>query len=123
MSLGELIAVAVTVVLALIAAFWGLLSILFRQSQERIAEKFEALEKSNAERFSVLEKSNQEKFAVLDQSTKELARLEKEFLNFKADLPNQYVRREDYIRNQAVMESKLDAIANLLMTGGNNVKC
>lgn len=39
------------------------------------------------------------------------ARLERDFLRFQADLPLQYVRREDYVRNQTVIEAKLDAIA------------
>nr|WP_285442828.1 hypothetical protein [Burkholderia glumae] len=37
--------------------------------------------------------------------------LERDFLKFQADLPLQYVRREDYVRNQTVIEAKLDAIA------------
>ncbi|KVN33309.1 hypothetical protein WJ63_04800 [Burkholderia pyrrocinia] len=39
------------------------------------------------------------------------ARLERDFLKFQADLPLQYVRREDYVRNQTVIEAKLDAVA------------
>lgn len=38
--------------------------------------------------------------------------LEREYLRFLADLPVQYVRREDYIRGQTVIEAKLDAIAS-----------
>ncbi|MBJ3229777.1 hypothetical protein JGB83_23460, partial [Salmonella enterica subsp. enterica serovar Stanley] len=35
---------------------------------------------------------------------------EREFLEFRADLPLHYVRREDYLRGQAVLEAKLDAL-------------
>ncbi len=38
------------------------------------------------------------------------SRLEREFLEFRADLPLHYVRREDYLRGQAVLEAKLDAL-------------
>lgn len=38
-------------------------------------------------------------------------RIERELLTLKADLPLNYVRREDYIRGQSVLESKLDALA------------
>lgn len=38
----------------------------------------------------------------------------KEFMRFKADLPLNYVRREDYIRGQTVIEAKLDALYNKL---------
>ena len=95
-----MIGFGITLFLALIGAFWVLLSMLFRQSQDQIAEKFAAFDKSNSE-----------KFAALEESTKELARLEKEFLVFQRDLPLYYVRREDYVRNQSVIESKLDALA------------
>ena len=37
--------------------------------------------------------------------------MEKEFLIFQRDLPLHYVRREDYVRNQTVIESKLDSLA------------
>ena len=32
----------------------------------------------------------------------------------KADLPLHYVRREDYIRGQSLIEAKLDALGNKL---------
>ena len=38
------------------------------------------------------------------------SKLEREFLEFRAELPLHYVRREDYLRGQAVLEAKLDAL-------------
>lgn len=50
--------------------------------------------------------------------------LERDFLNWKADLPIQYVRHEDYVRNQTVIEAKLDglrlSIENQYLKGKNN---
>ena len=40
-----------------------------------------------------------------------LQALDRDFMQWKAELPLQYVRREDYIRNQTVIEAKLDAVA------------
>lgn len=37
--------------------------------------------------------------------------LERDFLKHLAELPVHYVRREDYVRGQTVIEAKLDAIA------------
>jgi hypothetical protein len=37
-------------------------------------------------------------------------RVERELLNLKADLPLHYVRREDYIRGQSILEAKLDGL-------------
>lgn len=45
---------------------------------------------------------------------KQLRQFEKEFLTFQRDMPIQYVRREDYIRGQTVIESKLDAVYSKL---------
>lgn len=81
----ELIGFAVT----LISAFWALLALLFKQFESSITRQFVALE----------------------EDAKEWARLEREFLVFQRDLPLNYVRREDYVRNQSVIESKLDALA------------
>lgn len=41
-------------------------------------------------------------------------RIERDLLQMKADMPLQYVRREDYIRGQSVIEAKLDAVASKL---------
>ena len=40
--------------------------------------------------------------------------LERDFLSFKADLPMQYVMRDDYIRGQSIIEAKLDGLADKL---------
>ena len=41
-----------------------------------------------------------------------LHELEKDFLVFQREMPIQYVRRDDYIRGQSVIEAKLDALYN-----------
>ncbi|OAE45761.1 hypothetical protein A7J58_12305 [Enterobacter cloacae] len=55
-----------------------------------------------------------ERFEALEVARRETeigwTRLEREFLEFRADLPLHYVRREDYIRGQAILEAKLDAV-------------
>ena len=33
-------------------------------------------------------------------------------MKFQADLPLHYVRREDYVRGQSVLEAKLDGLAD-----------
>lgn len=43
-------------------------------------------------------------------STQEIHRLDRDLMQMKADMPLHYVRREDYIRGQTVIEAKLDAI-------------
>jgi hypothetical protein len=90
------------------------------------------VEKRLDERFSSQEKSRQEtrhhwdeRFSGLETAAKQEAQrwqqVERELLQLKADLPLQYVRREDYVRNQSVIEAKLDGLAvrieNALLKG------
>ncbi|BCU88711.1 MULTISPECIES: hypothetical protein [Yersinia pseudotuberculosis complex] len=65
------------------------------------------IEKRLAERFATLESARK-------RSEEGWNRLEREFLEFRADLPLAYVRREDYIRGQTVIEAKLDALYSKL---------
>ncbi|HYG91192.1 MAG TPA: hypothetical protein VD978_33615 [Azospirillum sp.] len=51
------------------------------------------------------------RFSAVESAAKDLQQLEKDFLTWRAELPLQYVRREDYVRNQTVLEAKLDALA------------
>lgn len=74
----------------------GIAKWLFSKAEERQAARFASLEQS------------------LQQSASNWGELEKEFMRFKADLPLNYVRREDYIRGQTVIEAKLDALYNKL---------
>ena len=41
-------------------------------------------------------------------------RIERELLELRAELPVQYVRREDYVRGQTIIESKLDSLYSKL---------
>ncbi|MDK9603490.1 hypothetical protein [Lelliottia wanjuensis] len=63
-----------------------------------------------------IEKRLNERFQALEDARKDAefswTRLEREFLEFRADMPLNYVRREDYIRGQTVIEAKLDALYN-----------
>ena len=49
-----------------------------------------------------------------ERTNERLTELEKRFLESKAELPLHYVRREDYIRGQSILEAKFDAIYNKL---------
>lgn len=53
---------------------------------------------------------------AMERSSAQWQSLEREMLQMKADMPLQYVRREDYIRGQSVIEAKLDAVASKLET-------
>lgn len=83
-------------IVSLMLSFMGFLSaagkILLTQIEKRLSERFDALEHAR------------------QQSEISWSRLEREFLEFRADMPLNYVRREDYIRGQTVIEAKLDSL-------------
>jgi hypothetical protein len=58
-------------------------------------------------RLDVIEQSNKDGAEQWRQVERDLARL-------RAELPLEYVRRDDHIRTQSVIESKLDALASKL---------
>lgn len=97
----------VTGIASVIAAFalmvWAFGMILVRQFKAQLDQRFTSIQLD-------LTKRAQEETKVADQ----LRDFEREFLTFQRDMPLQYVRREDYIRGQTVIESKLDAVYSKL---------
>ncbi|MGN7832648.1 hypothetical protein ACTJI2_13660 [Pseudoxanthomonas sp. 22568] len=85
----------ITIVLSVIGAFAGLGKLLLMQFDRRMDERFSKLEKES------------EKLA---KESGEWRRFERMYLVDKAELAEKYVRREDYIRGQSVIEAKLDAL-------------
>lgn len=59
-------------------------------------------------------------------TAQQLTQLEREFLEWKAEMPLQYVRREDYVVGQSVIQARLDAlyskveVVQLQTKGGGN---
>lgn len=51
-----------------------------------------------------------QRFTQLENGTKEVARIERDFLEWKSTMPMTYVLRDDYVRNQTVIEAKLDSV-------------
>lgn len=95
--------------------------LLVHQFKEHVDEKFKAMEEARKassehwdEQFGKMEEARNasskhwdDQFGKLDNTARQL---ETDFLKFKADLPLHYVRREDYVRGQTVIESKIDAV-------------
>ena len=57
-----------------------------------------------------LTKHLDEKLTKLGKDAESWRTVERDLMQLKIDLPERYVRREDYIRNQTVIEIKLDGI-------------
>ncbi len=103
----------ITVGMAVIAAIWGgglfLVKVIARQQEASLKEKFSLL---NVSIKSMGDELTKEKEAT--------QRLERQLLEFKAELPRDYVRREDYVREYGTLHVKLDnlrlEIQNFMMS-------
>lgn len=86
-------------------------SLLLAQVERRLDERFESLQKTRDESRGVC----LNRFASIDRERREeiaqWQRVERDLLALRAELPLHYVRREDYVRGQTVVEAKLDALA------------
>ena len=97
-----------------LGALWGVVRQGLAQSQRHIEERLalqdtarEAHHRALAGRLDGIEAVNREEAA-------QWQRIERDLLRMQAEIPLHYVRREDYIRGQSVIEAKLDALGSKL---------
>lgn len=90
----------VLLLLAFFGACAGAGKMLLGQTQRHLDDRFTVL----AERLDGIEASSREEAQRWRQ-------VERELMELKSSLPLHYVRREDYIRGQSVIEAKLDGLA------------
>jgi len=99
--------VAVAICIAVIGGFWAIAKLLMIQTFKQLDIRFAVQDE--------LRTKSQEHWEIRLNQIESLARVtEKDLLLMRGDLPNLYVRREDYIRGQTVIESKLDAVYSKL---------
>ncbi|MDN5924358.1 MAG: hypothetical protein L0H70_05100, partial [Xanthomonadales bacterium] len=55
-----------------------------------------------------------DRFAMLMEEARAWRKTERNLADLRAHVGEHYMRREDYFRNQSVMEAKLDALADKL---------
>lgn len=89
LSIQELVGLLAT----MIGAFWGMGKALIAQTNRQIDIQFAAISE------------------MLQKQQEFDRRLERELMELKSSLPLEYVRREDYIRGQSLIEAKLDGLA------------
>ena len=99
---------ALTLVLASAGA---LARLLIGQFERRLDERFTQQEASRAEAQKLWRAKFESLETAAANEAREWQRIERDILTLKADLPLNYVRREDYIRNQTIIEAKIDGLA------------
>ena len=100
----------ILLLMAFIASVWAGFGVLLAQVDKRLDGRFTALDEARKSGQSHWDRQ----FAALaEQNLREVQgwqQLERDFLGWKAEMPIQYVRREDYVRNQTIIEAKLDQL-------------
>lgn len=98
-----------TWLVGLLISFFGVVwvfgKLLLKQIEKRLDERFATQETARTEAQAHWEN----RFLQLET----LARAtDREMLLMRGDLPDKYTRREDTIRNQSVLEARMDALMN-----------
>lgn len=88
------------VVAAGMALLFGFGQVLLAQIEQRLAARHEQVTRH----LDTIEAAGREEAG-------RIARVERELLEMKADLPMRFVQRDDYIRGQSVLEAKMDSLA------------
>lgn len=112
-------------VASLLGVFTGVITALVKlllwQFEKRLGERFAAQEEARKAASSHWEENFTKMLDRQDKDAQALAELERSFLRFKAHLPIDYVRREDWASGQSVILAKLDGLAlryeNILLKG------
>lgn len=86
-------------------------------------ERFRSMEQARTQasemwgqRFDKLEQAS-------NDEREQMRKVEKDLLQLRAELPERYVRREDWVRSQSIVEGKIDGLAlrieNILLKRGD----
>lgn len=89
---------------------FGLFKLLLRQFESRLNDRFSAQEVARLEASKHWEDNFSKVLERQDKDGEAVRQLEKSFLRWQAELPLQYVRREDWVRNQTILEAKIDRV-------------
>lgn len=104
----------ITLLLAFFGCVAGFGKVLVEQFERRQAERFAAHDQARAEGQKAMRDIFEQHLVEERKNSVAVQALERDFLNWKADLPVQYVRREDYVRGQVIIEAKLDGLYSKL---------
>lgn len=111
----------VLLALSILGGYWTLTKIIAAQFQRGLDERFAVQERTRADnhlqtsrRLDSMESIHREEALQHREEAVQWQRVERDMLQMRADMPLHYVRREDYIRGQSVIEAKLDGLGTKL---------
>jgi len=98
------------VIFALLSGFWAMAKVISRQNHTIVNTRFDNHELLDAANNKELKRRLDGIETTAKAEANQWQRIERELLNLKAEIPVHYVRREDYIRGQSVLEAKIDGL-------------
>lgn len=110
MDFGDLISWMLSLLAIFATLVLGLFKLLLRQFEKRLNERFSAQDVARQEASRHWEENFAKVLERQDKDAEAVQQLEKSFLRWQAELPLQYVRREDWVRNQTIIEAKIDRV-------------
>jgi len=111
MEFGQAVGWAISLLGIFTTLVFGLVKLLLAQFEKRLGERFAAQDEARRAASRHWEESFAAVIARQDKDAEAVQQLEKAFLRWQAELPVEYVRREDWVRGQSVIEAKLDGLA------------
>ncbi len=90
----------VAIILTLIGGYWAVAKYVGKLFTQQLDSKFDALN----QRLAKIEEGE-----LLNNQA--VTQVERDLMKLRAELPEKYVRSEDYIRGQSRLEAKIDSLA------------
>ncbi len=91
----------ISLLLTIVGATWGIATAFFGRFESSMKERDDLL-KSEIGKLS----------EQMSKESAEIRKLDRDLLQLRAELPREYVSKNDFIRSFTVVEHKLDALAN-----------
>lgn len=102
-------------VISLAVSFFGASAaagkLLLTQTQRHLDDRFNAQEAARSANHEQVQRRLDSMEASAREEMGNWQRIERDLLKMQAEMPLNYVRREDYIRGQSIVEAKLDGLA------------
>lgn len=114
LELGQLIGLASALLALFATVVTGLVKLLLNQFEKRLGERFASQDSARQTATRHWEENFAKVLERQDKDADAVQQLERSFLRFQAELPISYVRREDWVRNQTIIEAKIDAVFSKL---------
>lgn len=111
LPLWQVFSIGITVVLAFIGFAAGAWKVISKIQASQVQSSLAALTKSVDEIKRDMAAAVERAEAQAAEAKAKADEVEKNLLRLLAELPLAYVRREDWVRGQTVIEAKLDALA------------